>query len=236
MWQESPAGIAELLHTDLLTSDLAPVDAKPALWARKGITLSADRLDRDALFRSAARARADGSDDAMLGLFWDVLAWGVMGNFRNTGRIIAFAGTEDGRTRLLCAVRTAAAASYEGRIEDAYRAFVEHRVPQLGWAFFHQDPVLHRQPDLPGSGVSDLRFPGRVRSSDGHRPLRHPRPQTGADLRAYCRDLHDWGRRLRGVPGGDRGAPVPTRPGHRQQPTRLAQRRGLVLPARTQHR
>lgn len=39
MWQESPAGIAELLHTDLLTSDLAPVDAKPALWARKGITL-----------------------------------------------------------------------------------------------------------------------------------------------------------------------------------------------------
>lgn len=99
----------------------------------------------------------------MLGLFWDVLAWGVMGNFRNTGRIIAFAGTEDGRTRLLCAVRTAAAASYEGRIEDAYRAFVEHLVPQLGWAFFTKILFFTGNRTSPDPGC--LIFDSRVESA-----------------------------------------------------------------------
>jgi hypothetical protein len=51
-------------------------------------------------------------------LLWHILAWGVVGDFRNAARIVADAQSESGRLdHLLAALQPAAKASYRGDIE-----------------------------------------------------------------------------------------------------------------------
>ena len=115
-----------------------------------------------------------------------------MGNFRNTSRIIAFANSEDGRPHLLRAVRTAAAASYDGRIEGAYRAFVDHRMPQLGWAFFTKILFFtgNRGSADPRCLIFDSRVDSALPTITGlSYTLGRKSEQT---YNRYCLDMHRW--------------------------------------------
>jgi hypothetical protein len=155
------------------------------------LRISSEYFGRDELFRVAAVAR-NGGDERLLQLFWDILAWGVMGNFRNAGRIVDFAATDDGRVRLVTALRTAADASYAGKIEDAYRAFVDHKIPRLGPAFFSK--VLFFTGDRASHEPRCLIFDSRVESALPMVTGRHySLARKPVEVYAlYCRDLHDW--------------------------------------------
>lgn len=192
MWCESVTGIGDVMASDLLSSDLSPARVNTAQWARKGVRISSEHLGRDDLFRIAEDAHRSGDDDQLLQLFWDILAWGVMGNFRNAGRIVDFASTDEGRTRLLTALRTAAAASYSGKIDDAYSAFVDHKIPRLGPAFFSK--VLFFTGDRLSHEPRCLIFDSRVESAlptvtGNYYLLARNASETYA---RYCRDMHDW--------------------------------------------
>lgn len=200
MWQESAAGIEDLIRSEQLSSDLEPAHVNMAQWARKGLQITSDHLGRDELFRIAERARAVGDDQALLQLFWDVLAWGVMGNFRNAGRIVTFAATDVGRTRLLNALRTAATTSYDGKIEDAYRAFLHHKVPQLGPAFFSKFLFFtgNRASNEPRCLIFDSRVESALPTVTG---VTYSLAKNPVDTYArYCRDVHDWSQQYRVSP------------------------------------
>ncbi|QYB05682.1 hypothetical protein I1A62_15080 [Rhodococcus sp. USK10] len=192
MWRESVTGIADLMRSDLLSSELEPAPVNTTQWANKGVRISSDRFDRDELFQLAEIARTTGDDQKLLQLFWDILAWGVMGNFRNAGRIVDFAATDDGRTRLLTALRTGATASHAGKIEDAYRAFVDYKVPRLGPAFFSK--VLFFAGDRTSPEPRCLIFDSRVESAlptvTGTSYSLVNRPVT--TYARYCRDMYAW--------------------------------------------
>lgn len=192
MWRESVDGIGDLMESDLLSSDLPPARVNTVQWANKGLRISSDHLGRDELFRIAEDTRRNCDDQQLLQLFWDILAWGVMGNFRNAGRIVDFAATDDGRTRSLTALRTAADASYGGKIEDAYRAFVDHKIPRLGPAFFSK--VLFFTGDRTSNEPRCLIFDARVQSALPTVTGRHyPLTRTPVQMYArYCRDMHEW--------------------------------------------
>lgn len=179
------------MKSDLLSSDLPPARVNTTQWSNRGLRISSEDLGRDDLFRVAADAR-NGGDERLLQLFWDILAWGVMGNFRNAGRIVDFAATDYGRVRLVTALRTAADASYAGKIEDAYRAFVDHKIPRLGPAFFSK--VLFFTGDRASYEPRCLIFDSRVESAlpmvtGKHYSLARKPVEVYA---RYCRDLHDW--------------------------------------------
>ncbi|OMC14941.1 hypothetical protein [Mycobacterium sp. SP-6446] len=89
-------------------------------------------LGRQDLFNMASRARE--SDD-LVPLLWHVLAWGAMGDLRNAPTVVRSAEDSVGRSRLNDILAAAAAASYRGDIQAAYRA-IHRKIKRLGPAFF----------------------------------------------------------------------------------------------------
>jgi hypothetical protein len=80
----------------------------------------------------ATEARASGD---LVPLLWHVLAWGVIGDLRNAPTVVRSAEDSVGRSRLNEILGAAAAASYHGDIESAYRA-IHRKIKRLGPAFF----------------------------------------------------------------------------------------------------
>lgn len=82
---------------------------------------------------------------------WHVLAWGVVGDYRNASKIVASADTEE-RARLNGVLRAAAEASRHCDIRTAYTA-IHGRVARLGPAFFSKFLYLTSDRDLAGRGA-----------------------------------------------------------------------------------
>ncbi|PJK23867.1 exodeoxyribonuclease V subunit gamma [Mycolicibacterium goodii] len=129
-----------------------------------------------------------------LELFWHVLAWGFVGNFRNVARIVRAAAVEGGNARLLAALRPAAEASFRGDIEAGYRAFVDHRISQFKYAFFSK--FLYFTSDLSKPGprclILDDRVATALRAVTGKSYIPDSAAHKPGAYVDYCRDVHRW--------------------------------------------
>lgn len=112
MWQESDDSVGDLLKSRLFddAGRMADLVEISDWWAKNGITIASDGLNRDSLFAHAERCREDRDADWVTFL-WHVLAWGVMGDYRNAPRIVASATDADQRNRLNDTLRSVAESS-----------------------------------------------------------------------------------------------------------------------------
>jgi hypothetical protein len=136
MWKESEAAVRDLLAADSLREAGAISDDQSvsSWWSDHGIELKLDRLNRDALFGLAAECRTQADLD-WVELLWHVLAWGVMGDYRNVTTIVRNAADQRDRSLLNNRLGAAAEYSYTGRIQEAYKT-LNGKIPRLGCAFF----------------------------------------------------------------------------------------------------
>ena len=143
------------------------VPVNRSLWSRHlttfpTVSIAVDehhRISRTALLGLADQARSKPSTDTRLNLFWNVLAWGIAGNFRNVGRIVR-AVTADPNA-IAQHLGTAADASYAGHPDAGFR-ILANRVPHWGPAFFTK--YLHFTTDTTSpSKVQSLILDDRVR-------------------------------------------------------------------------
>lgn len=146
------AGVENFLRSDALSDEARrrlpqPNRAKPSLWDKHlsympGVHLSGTpdddgrlRITRDDLFQYAEAVRSSGSTRDLHSLFWTVMAWGVVGNMRNVGRVSSFAAGSE--KRFSATLHSAAERSFDGDVAGAYLAFCnDGKVPRLGEAFF----------------------------------------------------------------------------------------------------
>ena len=139
MWRPSEDAIGELITSELpyfTHSRLdVPDQTNAGWWSSKGIDVPSF-ISREDLFGEARAVRESGSDIQLIELLWHILAWGVVGNFRNVAQIVRAAHEEGGDATLLRALRPAMDASDDGDIERAYAVFLDHPINQLGPGFF----------------------------------------------------------------------------------------------------
>jgi hypothetical protein len=92
-WRESEEGIGELLRCDspqIAEGGLSePGSINIGWWAGHHIAVGPDPMGREHLFAMAAAARESSRDEDLVSLLWHVLAWGVVGNYRNAARLPA---------------------------------------------------------------------------------------------------------------------------------------------------
>lgn len=197
-WRESENGIGDLMRCgsrSIAGGSLAdPGSVNVGWWAARGIAVGPDPMGRAHLFSLAATARESGSDEALVELFWHVLAWGVVGNFRNAARIVRAAAVEGGEAMLLSALRPAAEASHRGDIEAGYRAFVEYRISQFNYAFFSKFLYFtsDRSKPAPRCLILDDRVATALRTVTGRSYIPGSVARKPSAYVDYCRDVHRW--------------------------------------------
>ena len=197
-WRESEEGIGDLLRCEspqIANGDPnEPGSVNVAWWAAKGIEVGPDPMGREDVFSVAALARESGDDGALLALFWHVLAWGVVGNFRNAARIVRAAAVDEGTAGLLSALRPAAKASHVGDIEAAYCAFVDHRIDQFNYAFFTKFLYFtsDRSAQAPRCLILDDRVATALYTITAKSYIPESQRRRPAGYVEYCGDLHRW--------------------------------------------
>ncbi|MFV8316250.1 hypothetical protein [Mycobacterium sp. 23] len=152
-------------------------------------------MGREDLFARAAKARESGKDEHFIDLFWHILAWGVVGNFRNASQIVQKA-IDEGPAHLLAALRPAAESSYLGDIEGGYRAFIDNPISRFNYAFFSK--FLYFTGSRLSRDARCLIFDDRVASAllaiTGESYVPGGRRPWNAYAK-YCRDVHGWSNR-----------------------------------------
>ena len=133
-WQESDLALDDLVHCPhpRLSGEIdspLPVDR---WWTRNNVPINAASLTRADLFAMAEKARTAERPD-WVDVLLHVLAWGVVGDLRNTPTIVRSA--EADRRRLNDLLAGAAESSYRGMVAAAYTVLYK-KVPRLGPAFF----------------------------------------------------------------------------------------------------
>ena len=194
MWQESDGAVGDLLTSHVL-GRVGQIDDPvkvSAWWADRGITIDSDELNRDVLFARAAHCR-ENADADWVSFLWHVLAWGVMGDYRNAPTIVASAAGVDQRDRLNDILRRAAEASYRGEIRSAYAA-IRGKVPRLGPAFFSKFLYFtaDRDPPDPSSVILDSRVSAAAFTLTG----RDYSEDKAATYERFCNDMHMWSRQF----------------------------------------
>jgi hypothetical protein len=127
---------------------------------------------------------------------WRVLAWGVMGDYRNASKIVVIADDADQCARLNGILQTAAEASHRGDIRAAYRA-IRGKVARLGPAFFSKYLYLTSDRDSPAPGclILDSRVSAAVFTLTGHDYSK----ENAATYESFCNAVHNWSKEF-GVP------------------------------------
>ena len=190
MWKESKAAVQDLLNADCLQQAGAIGDDQSVngWWSDRGIQLKVDRLGRDTLFDLAAECREQADPD-WVELLWHVLAWGVMGDYRNATTIVKEAA--DQRTRLLLDQRLGAAAdySYNGRIQEAYKA-LNGKVPRFGRAFFSKFLYFtsNTSSTQPRCLILDSRVESAIFTLTGLEFFKH----DAATYERFCNQVAQW--------------------------------------------
>lgn len=136
MFRESDDAVGALLKSRVL-GQAGQIDDPVRVsswWADRGIAIDATELDREALFALATRCRESKALD-WVAFLWHVLAWGVMGDYRNAPTIVASAAGRERHDRLNDILCAAAESSHRGEIGAAYKT-IRGKVPRLGPAFF----------------------------------------------------------------------------------------------------
>lgn len=136
MFRESDDAVGALLKSRVL-GQAGQIDDPVRVsswWADHGIAIDSAELDREALFALATRCRESKALD-WVAFLWHVLAWGVMGDYRNAPTIVGSAAGPEQHDRLNDILCAAAESSHRGEIGAAYKA-IRGKVPRLGPAFF----------------------------------------------------------------------------------------------------
>ncbi|OBF43961.1 hypothetical protein A5719_01885 [Mycolicibacterium peregrinum] len=157
-------------------------------WADRGIVLSSTELNRSTLFGLAAQCWENEEPD-WVAFLWHVLAWGVVGDYRNATKIVSSAADAEQRARLNSVLRTAAEASHRGDIRSAYMA-IHGKVARLGPAFFSKFLYLTSDRELPGPRclILDSRVVAAVFTLTGHGYWK----ETAATYERFCSEVHRW--------------------------------------------
>ncbi len=150
--------------------------------------LSSTELNRTALFRLAAQCWENDEPDWVTFL-WHVLAWGVVGDYRNASKIVTSAGDAEQRARLNGILRAGAEASRQGDIRSAYTA-IHGQIARLGPAFFSKFLYLTSDRNLPGSRclILDSRVSAAVFTLTGREYWK----ETAATYAQFCGEIHRW--------------------------------------------
>lgn len=137
------ATLKELQQVESDAADTAP-DVDPGEWERKylqklppNLKCSIDAIDgkisRDQLWKLADLSREDPEDRAALStFFWNVLAWGISGDWRRVSAIQRAIVSRP--AEVMHELREAQTASFEGRIADAFK-ITHGLIPYWGPAF-----------------------------------------------------------------------------------------------------
>ncbi len=194
MWLESDSAVGDLLTSPVL-GGVGQIDDPVKVsvwWADHGITIDSSELNRDTLFALAARCRESANAD-WVSFLWHVLAWGVMGDYRNTPTIVASAASAEQRVRLNGILRRAAEASHRGEIRSAYTA-IRGKVSRLGPAFFSKFLYFtgNRRSSAPASVILDSRVNAAVFTLTG----RDYSEQKAATYEGFCNDMHMWSQQF----------------------------------------
>jgi len=188
VWRESDDAISDVLrcNSPRLAGDLDNPQRVDAWWAERNVPITSALLGRQDLFHLASEARESGD---LLPLLWHVLAWGAMGDLRNAPTVVRSAENSVGRSRLNDILRAAAAASYRGDIETAYRA-IHKKIPRFGPAFFTKFLYFtgNRASPNPRCMILDSRVTAAAFTLTGtdysdNKPAAYAR---------FCGDLHRW--------------------------------------------
>ncbi len=190
MWEEGDAAVGDLLQSPVF----GPVDRihEPLpvsnWWADRGIALSSTELNRSALFGLAAR-RWENDEPDWVTFLWHVLAWGVVGDYRNASKIVASVADAEQCARLNGVLRSAAEASRRGDIRSAYTA-IHGRVARLGPAFFSKFLYLTSDREAPGPRclILDSRVSAAVFTLTGREYWK----ETAATYERFCGEVHRW--------------------------------------------
>lgn len=196
VWRESDDAIGDLMRCKEPLLGAASLDIPQKVqvdwWEKRNIRISPNPLSREDLFTKAASARNSDDQNDLVDLLWHILAWGVVGDFRNAARIVADAQSESGRLdHLLAALQPAAKASYRGDIEAAYRAFVMSRISRLGRGFFTKFLYFTSNPSSanPRCMIIDSRVTSAIFTLTGNGYLYRENAHT---YERACHDLFRW--------------------------------------------
>ncbi len=194
MWQESDNAIGDLLRSRLLArADQIDQPVKVgSWWARHGIRIVSSELSREALFTLAAHCR-ESVDTDWVSFLWNVLAWGVMDDYRNAPTIVNSATGAEKRDQINGILRAAAEASHRGEILSAYEA-IRGKVPRLGPAFFSK--FLYFTSDRESSGPRSVILDSRVSAAVWTLTDCDYSQQKAATYERFCKDVHEWSQRF----------------------------------------
>lgn len=190
MWQEGDTAIGELLECPVFgpADRLEEPVTVSTWWADHGIAISPSELNRSELFELAAQCRESDEPD-WVAFLWHVLAWGVMGDFRNVPRIVASATGSEERARLNAVLRTAAEASHRGDVRSAYKA-IRGKVPRLGPGFFSK--FLYFTADRGLAGPRCLILDSRVTAAAFTLTGADYWKEAAATYERFCSEVHRW--------------------------------------------
>jgi hypothetical protein len=198
MWRESEDAIGDLLISDPLRrrGRIDYPEKVSGWWADNGITITSAELDRDALFALAAQCRESANPD-WVSFLWHVLAWGVVGDYRNAAAIVKSATGDVQRSQLKAVLSAAADASYSGEIQAAHRA-IHGKVPRLGRAFFSKFLYFtaDRTSPRPGCLILDSRVAAAVFTLTGLEYFE----EKAVTYARFCQDVHRWSVRYEVAP------------------------------------
>ncbi|MCW1824996.1 hypothetical protein OLG66_29185 [Mycobacterium senegalense] len=162
-------------------------------WADHGIVIGLAELSREQLFAHAAQCRLQGDHADWVSLLWHVLAWGVIGDYRNATTIVASAAGAEQRAQLNDILCAAAEASYRGEIRSAYSA-IRGKVHRLGPAFFSKFLYFTGDRDSPGPRcmILDSRVTASAFTLTGH----DYSEKKAATYERFCNDVHKWSQQF----------------------------------------
>jgi hypothetical protein len=194
MWQESEGAIGDLL-TSVVLGRAEQIDDPVKVsnwWANQGVTIASAELNRERLISLAAECRQSPEPD-WVSFLWHVLAWGVMGDYRNAPTIVNSA-MGDGKHAALNSVLAAAAdASYRGDIRSAY-SLLRGKVPRLGPAFFSK--FLYFVADRDSAQARCLILDSRVSAAVFALAGLEYFEEKASTYERFCRDVHQWSERF----------------------------------------
>lgn len=147
-------------------------------------------ITRTALFDLAAVDRQEQSDRSVLQLFWNTIAWGIAGSYRNVPRLVT--EVRDHTSRVVSTLREAQALSFEGREKDAFSA-IDGKIKQFGPAFFTK--FLYFTADQERVGHA-LTLDDRVRVAWRILAGYYLRYGSAKDYERYCTEAGEAAQRL----------------------------------------
>lgn len=120
-WSESIDRIQDLMRSHHFTDEPVRNTVATSQWRALNVPVEAEDLSRADLFDLAAAARSSDTDEAFYSLYWHVMAWGIVGSFRNAAPMAREAQTPQGRDKIVKAMRKASTLSYAGDLPGGVR-------------------------------------------------------------------------------------------------------------------